>query len=268
MSELIRHSRSLAIDNIEVNSIEDAVAKINALPVQSRPAAVLAFNQQVGKLEDNFYDFIIQWGKALFQDEQLNLDKETLAAIREQSSIITEAASRATTAQAAKNKEKQRLWKTLDSKGKRGQALRECLESEPDNGKNFYGALSTFFNTKDLGFRRSVLMLNTIILERHRDESIPVFKRGGGLSSKDLRRLPKKAEAEAMQIAELKAEELKNLGLTIGPAGLLVEGEYMDEVFPVFDDEDKDLPPVTIDSTALPSQPMSSGIDQGYDEAD
>ena len=60
MSELIRHSRSLAIDNIEVNSIEDAVAKINALPVQSRPAAVLTFNQQVGKLEDNFYDFIIQ----------------------------------------------------------------------------------------------------------------------------------------------------------------------------------------------------------------
>ena len=60
MFELIRYSRSLAIDNIEVNSIEDAIAKINTLLVQSRPATVLTFNQQVGKLEDNFYDFIIQ----------------------------------------------------------------------------------------------------------------------------------------------------------------------------------------------------------------
>ena len=98
-----------------------------------------------------------------------------------------------------------------------------------------------------------MLILNTIILERYRDESIPVFKRSSGLSSKNLRRLLKKAEVEAIQIAELKAKELKNLGLTIGPAGLLVESEYIDKVFLMFDNKDKDLPPVIIDSITLPS---------------
>jgi hypothetical protein len=93
--------------------------------------------------------------------------------------------------------------------------------------------------------------LNNKILIRNKGDII-ARNMCGGLSAKDasnaIAKIKDKGRRAVLMYADLLADELGDINLTISASGLLIVREYTDELFPSFSDKDTTLPLVTVTS--------------------
>ena len=139
-----------------------------------------------------------------------------------------------------KDKVKAALQNVLEQPAKRcrrADAFIEFIhEHFNDAGINTYSNLKRLFSGAS-SVRQAIRVLNMCTLRRNRKFKYSYSK--SALTLVDTREALKYLNQD---IEELKAEDLMSAGLKFGPSGILVEGEYNGEPFPVFPDEGTQTP--------------------------
>jgi hypothetical protein len=130
-----------------------------------------------------------------------------------------------------------KLWTRLQS-CKRGRDLWRYLTSQSEEDEHLYFKLASFF--KGLKILPAILYINTAILQRNQKAMEHQSQRVGGLVGDDLSKLIHMKKNNCLQFMAPNIEDMLRLNLTIGPAGLLIMGPYLDEGFPTYDDEPSD----------------------------
>jgi hypothetical protein len=268
----------LRVAGMEVTNVNEALARIMGLPLAERAATIRVFNDDLIRVEEQLQDVLVGWKDIIDDGSKFGLEGAELEDFNMHNAPIREAAARVLKAREEKNKRKTSIEKMFSKKGARGQDLGKYICDLLEKGKNFYADLSSLFRT-DIEVREGILLLNTAILQRNDNDSLPTTFLREDLVHADIRKvlkIKKEIAKESWKIEELVGEKLVALGLTIGPAGLLVKGVYAGELFPRYSDEPSEWEDVVVSSAATmataalqsASEESAAGDDLGLDDVD
>ena len=253
----------LRVAGVEVTNVNEALARVMSLPLAERAATIRVFNDDLIRVEEQLQDVLVRWKDIIDDGRKFGLEGVELENFDMHNAPIREAAVRVLKAREERDKCKTSMQKILSKKGARGQDFGRYITNDlPEKGKNFYGNLSSFFRT-NIKVCEGILLLNTAILQRNYNGS-PLTNLREDLIHADIKKvlkIKKEVEKKSWETEELVAEKLTALGLTIGPAGLLIKGVYAGELFPRYDDEPSEWEDVVVSSIAPAGEPMAaSGV--------
>lgn len=236
-----------------VRTIEEAKQLLKSLTPQDLSKEIQRINKELLKRDDELNQMLIVWTQDIISDnDNFGLSGEDLVAFNNANAQIKERGKAALLGQLAIDKAKTTMMSSLGKLGTRATVFaQQMIEIQPPRSKNFYHSISALFK-KNNDPVLSIRLLNNEIL-KHAAQKLRFETKGIRYIDIDNAKKVKPEDGDGQKtwdLKQLKASELREYGLTLSESGLLVEGQYNDEVFAVFGDE-KEVE-VTVESTAEP----------------
>jgi hypothetical protein len=236
-SSALTTQRRLRLGEHSFESTTQALDIIKSLPENKRYQLVSNSTQELLSRMSQSEDDVLQWNEIMDKLSNTGLKGVELANLKEEAAPLTESANRIKGERKTAQRVADRLYTFLEGSTSRAKVFSKYIQQHyPAEGRKFYDAMLKLFRMKSITPRIAICALNHAMLKRN--ARTRPWSRTSLRISDIITALYQIKKAKGSYVyKDLLETQLVELRYTFSESGILIQGEYRDELFPVYPDE-------------------------------